>query len=56
LTAHIHAPALDQGVWRLLLIYVMTFGAAALSWHFFERPLALLKDRLFPSSAVARPV
>lgn len=29
-------------------IYVLTFLGAALSWHFFERPLLSLKDRLYP--------
>lgn len=44
----------DDGLIRLILIYVLTFSAAALSWHFFEKPLFLLKDRLFPNPNLAQ--
>jgi peptidoglycan/LPS O-acetylase OafA/YrhL len=52
----LHAPAMDQGLIRIVLIYGMTFGAAALSWQLFEKPIASLKDRLFPSATLARAV
>ena len=51
----LHRPALDEGLLRLILIYSLTFGLSALSWHFFEKPIALLKDRLFPPGRVQRP-
>jgi len=44
----------DNGIIRLTLIFVMTFGLAALSWQWFEKPLFLLKDRLFPDARLAR--
>ncbi len=44
------APAMDQGIVRIVLIYVATFGLSALSWHVFEKPMAMLKDRLFPAA------
>jgi peptidoglycan/LPS O-acetylase OafA/YrhL len=53
--AYFGRPHLDQGTVGLILIYLLTFGLAALSWHFFERPLFLLKNRLFPDARLARP-
>ena len=47
-------PGLDKGILRLTLIYVLTFGFSALSWHFFENPLQQLKDRLFPAARLPR--
>jgi len=40
--------ALDQNLPRIMAIYVLTFVCAALSWHFFEKPMLNLKDRLYP--------
>jgi peptidoglycan/LPS O-acetylase OafA/YrhL len=51
---HYRLEALDQGISRLTLIYALTFGTSALSWHFFERPLFQLKDRLFPAAKLQR--
>jgi peptidoglycan/LPS O-acetylase OafA/YrhL len=56
IAGRLRAPAMDQGLARIVLIYLMTFGAAALSWQFFENPIASLKNRLFPSASPARPV
>jgi peptidoglycan/LPS O-acetylase OafA/YrhL len=47
-------PGLDKGILRLTLIYGLTFGFSALSWHFFENPLQQLKDRLFPAARLPR--
>jgi peptidoglycan/LPS O-acetylase OafA/YrhL len=44
----------DDGFIRLSLIYVLTFGLSALSWHWFEKPLFQLKDRLFPGARLLR--
>jgi peptidoglycan/LPS O-acetylase OafA/YrhL len=37
-----------------VLIYGLTFGLSALSWHWFEKPLFRLKDRLFPEARLVR--
>jgi peptidoglycan/LPS O-acetylase OafA/YrhL len=44
----------DEGLVRLVLIYGLTFGLSALSWHWFEKPLFRLKDRLFPEARLVR--
>jgi len=49
LTARLHLASLDAGALRLAMIYVFTFGLSALSWHYFEKPMMQLKDRLFPT-------
>lgn len=49
--AHIGLPSLDTGVSRLALIYAATFGLCALSWHFFEKPILGLKNRIGNQSA-----
>lgn len=38
----------DRNFPRITAIYVLTLVCSALSWHFFERPLLSLKDRLYP--------
>ncbi|MBS0366380.1 MAG: acyltransferase [Proteobacteria bacterium] len=40
-------------VFRFALICLVTFGCAALSWHFFEHPLLALKDRFAPRPGIA---
>jgi peptidoglycan/LPS O-acetylase OafA/YrhL len=40
--------ALGENFPRITAIYVLTFICSALSWHFFEKPLLSLKDRLYP--------
>ncbi len=54
LTARLPLPALDGGAARLTLIYVFTFGLSALSWHYFEKPLMQLREKLFPARPVER--
>ncbi len=44
----------DAGFLRLALIFLLTFGLSALSWHLFEKPLFQLKDRLFPAARLMR--
>jgi peptidoglycan/LPS O-acetylase OafA/YrhL len=53
--SNLHAPALIVNVaWvRCLGLLVLTISAAAVSWHFFERPLNDLK-RYFPYNPRAR--
>jgi peptidoglycan/LPS O-acetylase OafA/YrhL len=52
---NLHAPAVILTVtWvRCLSLLVLTISAAAVSWHFFEKPLNDLK-RFFPYNAPAR--
>jgi peptidoglycan/LPS O-acetylase OafA/YrhL len=49
------AAALNTGALRLIMIYLMTFGLSALSWHFLEQPCLRLKDALFPVERAVRP-
>jgi peptidoglycan/LPS O-acetylase OafA/YrhL len=39
----------DRPFPTIAAIYVLTFLGAAISWHFFEKPLLNLKDRLYPA-------
>lgn len=42
----------DQTFPRIAATYVLTFACSALSWHFFERPLLSLKNRLYPPKSL----
>lgn len=52
--ARINQPFLNAGGTRLVLIYALTFGLSAVSWHFFEKPCLRFKDKLFPPGRMAR--